>query len=96
MRKSFLILVISIVVLSLTAVKCNQIESKKEIDYKPNQATLTLDPNHKLVEIAFRDNEMWILTKPMEKKDTTNVYYFERLSINGESKYLWTIKEIKE
>ena len=59
-------------------------------------ATLELSPNEKLVNVTWKDKELWILTTEMTEKDSAKTYTFKEKSSLGlvEGKYI--IVEIKK
>lgn len=39
--------------------------------------TVNLEPGRKFVDITWKDNSLWVLTKEMDEGDTAETYYFE-------------------
>lgn len=39
--------------------------------------TVNLEPGRKFVDIIWKDNSLWVLTKEMDEDDTAETYYFE-------------------
>lgn len=37
---------------------------------------VSLEPNQKLMEVTWKDDSLWFLTKDMEESDTAEMYYF--------------------
>ena len=45
--------------------------------------TLDLDPGRKLVEVTWKDNQMWVLTRPMRPGEQPETYTFKEKSSYG-------------
>lgn len=58
--------------------------------------TVNLDPNVKLVNVTWKDDSLWFLTKPMTEDDVAETYYFEEDSEFGVFEGTVTIVEHKE
>ena len=39
--------------------------------------TVDLEPGRKFIDITWKDNSLWVLTKEMNEGDTAETYYFE-------------------
>ena len=39
--------------------------------------TVNLEPGRKFVDITWKDNSLWVLTKEMDEDDIAETYYFE-------------------
>lgn len=59
-------------------------------------ATTELKPNEKLVNITWKDSELWILTRPMTEKDSAVTYKFSEKSKLGIVEGTYVIVEVKE
>ena len=45
--------------------------------------TINLEQNQKLVNVTWKDADMWILTRPMRAGETNETYYFKEKSTFG-------------
>ena len=52
--------------------------------------------NEKVVNVTWKESDLWILTKPMKEKDTADVYYFREESTFGVWEGTYIIQEHKE
>lgn len=60
------------------------------------KATMELKPNEKLINVTWKEAELWILTRPMTEKDSAQTYTFREKSSMGIIQGEFTIKEVKE
>ncbi len=58
--------------------------------------TVNLDPNVKLVNVTWKEDSLWFLTKPMTEDDIAETYYFEEDSEFGVFEGTVIIVEHKE
>ena len=58
--------------------------------------TLELEPNQKLEEITWKDNDLWYLTRPMTEDDIAETHTFQQSSEFGVFEGTVTIIETKE
>lgn len=58
--------------------------------------TINLEPNVKLVNVTWKDDSLWFLTKPMTEEDVAETYYFEEDSEFGVFEGTVTIVEHKK
>jgi hypothetical protein len=58
--------------------------------------TITLGLNQKLVNVTWKDSDMWVLTRPMKNTDSVETYIFSESSSFGVFEGTLTIKEIKK
>lgn len=58
--------------------------------------TVNLEPNVKLVNVTWKDDSLWFLTKPMTENDVAETYYFEEDSEFGVFEGSVTIVEHKD
>ena len=58
--------------------------------------TVNLEPNVKLVNVTWKEDSLWFLTKPMTEDDIAETYYFEEDSEFGVFEGTVTIVEHKE
>ena len=90
MKKRFLIIVLVIVVVA-SFVGCNT-----GARYFGGEMTVELEPNEKLANITWKDESLWILTKPMTESDVAETYTFKEDSNFGVWEGTVTIVETKE
>lgn len=60
------------------------------------KSIMELRPNEKLVNITWKETELWILTRPMTEKDLAQTYTFREKSGFGVIEGEYIIKEIKQ
>lgn len=60
------------------------------------KATMELKPNEKLINVTWKEAELWILTRPMTEKDSAQTYTFREKSGMGIIQGEFTIKEVKQ
>lgn len=84
--------VILIAFVALFMLSCTKNERAK--DWGGN-ATLNLPANQKLVNVTWKDCNLWYLTKPMTVNDVAETYYFTEKSAWGLMKGTYTIVETK-
>lgn len=60
------------------------------------KGTLELEPNEKLVNVTWKNDELWLLTRTMTVKDTAVTYNFREKSSFGFVEGSYTIIEIKK
>lgn len=58
--------------------------------------TIDLDPNQKLEEITWKDNDLWYLTKPMTLNDVAETHTFQQSKDFGVFEGTVTIVEHKK
>jgi hypothetical protein len=73
--KKLLFLLICILTLSCT----ENIRSKKF----GGSMTIQLQPNEKLVNLTWKQSDLWVLTRPMKKEESPEVYKFTEKSGYG-------------
>jgi hypothetical protein len=56
---------------------------------------LELPKGHKLINITWKETELWYLTKPMSATDSAETYYFQEESNFGLVKGTFVIVETK-
>lgn len=90
MKKLFVTLAVLTTLTSLTS--CTQNEMAKNyggtMDYN-------LPRNEKLVNVTWKEDHLWILTKPMKSSDTVETYIFHEKSSLGFMEGTINIKESK-
>lgn len=72
------VLAIFIVAFAILMTGCNAITR-----YYGGTTTINLEPNSKFVDITWKDNSLWILTKSMQENDIAETYFFEEDSNFG-------------
>lgn len=55
--------------------------------------TLDLEPGQKLVDITWKEESLWYLTKPMIETDIAEVYTFQQSSLFGVFEGTVTVQE---
>ena len=60
------------------------------------EMTYDLDVNQKLIEVTWKDNDLWILTKDMSNNDVAESYTFKESSSTGIFEGTIYINEHKE
>lgn len=58
-------------------------------------ASITLPKNRKLVSATWKDANLWYLTRPMNKNEKAETYYFHEESSFGMMEGTYVIKESK-
>ena len=88
MKKIFLILLLAIILFSCT--------ENKMVKKYGGKGTLKLQPNEKLVNLTWKDSELWILTRDMTSNDSAVTYNFSEKSSFGLIEGSYTIIETKK
>lgn len=60
------------------------------------EGELTLPPNQKLINITWKNDEIWYLTKPMKQTDSAETYIFHEESSWGVIEGTYKIIEVKK
>jgi hypothetical protein len=76
----FGIMMIIIVGISFMATSCTENGRAKGWG---GSMTVNLEPNEKLLNVTWKDADMWILTRPMRAGETSEVYKFKEKSTFG-------------
>lgn len=58
-------------------------------------ATIELPANQKLVNITWKTDDVWYLTRPMRKGETAETYKFHEESSFGTMEGTYIVKELK-
>ena len=87
MKKILMITLLSILVVSCT--------DNSRVRYWGGEANLTLPAGQKLVNVTWKDGQIWYLTKPMIESDSAETYRFQEKSGFGFSEGVYTITEKK-
>lgn len=85
------ILIIMLTCLLPTLVGCSQIGAKSF----GGSYTIELQQGEKLMNVTWKDNELWYLTKTMTDSDVAETYKFKEDSTFGVLEGTVTIKESK-
>lgn len=56
---------------------------------------VTLPENQKLVDVAWKEDSLWYLTRPMKDEEEAETYTFQEDAVMGVLEGTVTIKEIK-
>jgi hypothetical protein len=86
MKKFLLLFVI------LTSLSCTENQRVKNFG---GNGKVILQPNKKLVNITWKNEELWILTKDMKSNDVAEQYYFSEKSSFGLIEGTYNIIETK-
>jgi hypothetical protein len=60
------------------------------------EGTLTLPANQKLVNVTWKESQIWYLTRPMDSSDVAQTYQFHEESSWGVMEGTYTIVEVKQ
>ena len=71
-KKIFIGVMLLALMVSLTA--CTSNTSAR---YYGGTTTINLDHNRKFIDITWKDDNLWVLTKPMTEDDIAETYRFE-------------------
>lgn len=88
MKKVFICL--GLVALTLTA--CTE---NSRVKAWGGEGTINLPANRKLVNVTWKEGQIWYLTKPMTKKDVAETYQFQEESAWGLVEGVYNIVESK-
>lgn len=69
-------------------------DNKNAKDYG-GTAKITLKENEKLINVTWKDTDLWYLTRPMIESDTAAVYVFHEKSSLGVWEGTYIITEVK-
>lgn len=75
MRKILIVAIMSLFVISCT--------DNTRVKTWGGSATLNLPKGQKLVNVTWKESELWYLVKPMTEKDSAETYYFQEESSWG-------------
>jgi hypothetical protein len=81
---------IALVVLCACFSGCTQNMMTKDFGGK---MTVRLNPGEKLVNVTWKDSDMWYLTRPMQPSDMPETYMFQEKSTFGVWQGVMTIIE---
>lgn len=87
------LLIILIILIGFTLlIGCTQNERVKSFG---GTGTLELDKGQKLVNVTWKETELWVLTKKMNENDVAETYTFKEHSNFGMLQGTYIIKESK-
>jgi len=82
-------ILLTVLVFLLFSVSCTENQRAKEWG---GNATYVVPDNYKVVNVTWKDSDLWILVKPMSKKDSAEIYIFFEKSgwgiMNGQYKLI--------
>jgi hypothetical protein len=84
--------ILIVVALSFLAVSCTD---NSRVKIWGGKAKLELPKGQKLVNVTWKDYELWYLTKPMTNSDIAETYYFQEQSSWGMVEGTYIIIETK-
>jgi hypothetical protein len=84
--------ILTIALLSILVVSCTD---NSRVRYWGGEAELKLPKGYKLINVTWKDGEIWYLTKPMKESDSAEIYHFQEKSGFGLSEGVYTITEKK-
>ncbi len=87
MKKMLIIVVLSFLVASCT--------ENSRVKNWGGKASLELPKGQKLVNVTWKESELWYLTKPMTTSDSAETYYFQEESSWGMIEGTYIIVESK-
>lgn len=87
MKKMFIMVALSLLVVSCT--------DNTRVKYWGGKATLQLPKGQKLVNVTWKESELWYLTKPMTASDSAEIYNFQEESSWGVVEGTYIIVESK-
>jgi hypothetical protein len=81
-----------VIIASIMLIGCTQNERVKSFG---GTGTLELDKGQKLVNVTWKETELWVLTKKMNENDVPEIYIFKEHSNFGMLQGTYIIKETK-
>lgn len=82
-----------ILILCTLTLSCTENQRAKEYG---GTAKITLPPNKKLINVTWKETNLWYLTRPMTPSDSAETYTFQEESSYGIWEGTYIIKEVKE
>lgn len=80
----FVTIIISIVIVGVMLVSCARGCSEQSIAKEWGGTTnIALEPNQKLVEVTWKDTNLWYLTRPMRQDEEAETYTFKEQDVWG-------------
>jgi hypothetical protein len=87
MKKVFLAILMGVIVTSCT--------ENSRVKSWGGDGKITLPKGQKLINITWKENQIWYLTRPMSKEDSCQIYTFHEESSWGVVEGTYTIIETK-
>ncbi len=87
MKKVFLAILMGVMVTSCT--------ENNRVKNWGGDGTLTLPKGQKLINVTWKENQIWYLTRPMTSQDSCQIYSFHEESSWGVMEGTYTIIETK-
>lgn len=84
-----------IIIVLLAAISISSCSDNTRAKFWGGTMEITLPPNTKLVNITWKENDVWYLTKPMVANDSAETYTFHEKSVVGLMEGKILIKEQK-
>jgi hypothetical protein len=84
--------ILSIVAIALLATSCTENERVKNFG---GEGTINLPVGRKLVNVTWKETEIWYLTRPMDSTDVAETYRFQEESSWGMVEGTYNIVETK-
>lgn len=94
MKKSFFI-VVTVILFGFVCIICSSCSAQSRAKNFGGTINIDLEPNDKLLEITWKDDSLWILTKQMQENDIAEEYKFQEKDSLGLLEGTVTIKETK-
>ncbi len=89
MKKNFL----GILILSALLTSCTKQEQVRNYGGKME---CKLAPGQKLINVTWKENDFWVLTRPMKSTDSAEIYTFNESASYGEFNGKVTIYEVMD
>ena len=84
--------VFAIALIAITLSSCTENSRVKSFG---GEGTLNLPKGRKLVNVTWKESELWYLTRPMDSTDVAQTYQFKEESSYGVMEGTYTIVETK-
>jgi hypothetical protein len=84
--------IVLIAVMMMTLVSCTENSRVKNFG---GQGTINLPQGRKLVNVTWKETEIWYLTRPMDTSDVAQTYQFQEESSWGVMEGTYNIVETK-
>jgi hypothetical protein len=81
------------ILLAISLAACTENERVKSWG---GEGTINLPPNRKLVNITWKETQIWYLTRPMDSSDVAETYQFSEESSWGAVEGTFNIVETKQ
>ena len=93
MKQIIIAIIFLLFLVSAFMIGCTEQERAK---YYGGNSTVNLEPNMKLINVTWKEADIWYLTKPMNDTDKAETYYFTESSSYGVWEGRLKIVEIKK